>query len=98
MLNHLFNTYVTKTEPEASATSSSSIQTKCNELDTRLSATRSVADTNKSVIGDLQKELNILKYKKWESGVIVGRYISKQSSSASITLGMFVIWQALESI
>ena len=40
--------------------SSRSIQTKYNELDTHLIATQGAADAHKSVIGELQKELNVL--------------------------------------
>ena len=77
MVNHIFNTYDLKTELEVYMTGSCSIQTKCNELDTHISATRSADDTNKSAIGELWKEVNALKHKKWGPMVRVGVYLNK---------------------
>ena len=63
MVTRLFDTYVPKTELEACMTCTLYIQIKCGELEKRVTGTKGTINASKSVIGELQKELNILKNK-----------------------------------
>ena len=57
MVNHLFNTYLPKSEMDLSKSDTSSLEIKCNELENIVKVQKKLIDNNTTALGNLRKEV-----------------------------------------
>ena len=57
MVTHLFNTYISKSDMNFSKLNTSSLEIKCNELESTVRAQKKLTDINATAVGNLRKEV-----------------------------------------